>query len=154
MKGINRAVAVFFCIVFTALCFASCSKREDNYTPQMLTDELKSYFAEDIRWIELKRENISAHFGFDGGLLADFSASITESEGNNDIVAVFVFGDKQSQLTATEAIGKSLAGVPLAQNDKKAKSVLVLSKGNETVVVVSNNTEKIAKMLNKKGYKV
>lgn len=154
MKRISRAVSVVICIILAALSLVSCSKNGEKENPLSLATELKSYFAQDIQWTELKKENVSTHFGFDGKVLDDFSAFIVDSEGSGDIIAVFVFPDKQTQLTATEAIGKSIVSVSSTQNNKTGKGVIVLNKETQTVVVVSKNTEKIAKMLNEKGYKV
>ncbi len=154
MKGIDRAVSVVLCIVLAVVGLVSCGKKSEKDNPLNLATELKSYFAEDLQWTELKKENVSTHFGFDGNVLDEFSAFIVDSEGSSDIVAVFNFPDKQTQLTATEAIGKSIISAPSVQDNKTVKGVIVLSKETQTVVVVSKNTEKIAKMLNEKGYTV
>ncbi len=158
MGLLKRCCIVALCVILCIMAVCGCSKKTESVSARQITEQIKGYCDQSIVWTELSREDIPAHFGFSAENIKKLSVSINDDDQNYDVSAAFIFENEEEINGAIEQINKSMSSATESFRNVDESEFLKLSKrlvyrnGNMLVIAISDNYEKIEKLLVDKGF--
>ncbi len=142
---------IFKCILSILLCIcllSGCSSTSDMSAKE-IAEELKSFSASTISWIELDKSKISTYFGFTDEKISDFKGYLNSAEENFDMIAVFRFEDKAARediMKGIDMMTKQMSDTYNLANKSISDKINghVIAELNDTVILcIMETSEKV-----------